>query len=562
MEHEEGMLFLLRRAKVLEPEAMGKEMQHLAVSMPGEYAAAEELVKAMGGLPLALDQAGAYSEETGCGLSDYLQRYEQQRHQLLDRRGAFAGNHPQSVVATLWLACQWVAQRSPAALEVLRFCACVSPDAIPEELFLAGAAHLGSVLGPVAADPSQFDQAIAVLRSLSLVQRHAETRTLSLHRLVQVVLREGMSEQERAQWQQRAIHTLHALFPEVSHEAWEPCQRLLPHVLTCATTIQDQAGDQELAQVLCKAADYLREHAQYEQAELLYQRALCIGEQTLGAEHPQVAQSLNGLAILYATQGNYGQAESLYQRALRIGEQALGAEHPQVARPIHNLALLYIDQGKYEQAEPLLQRALHIWERIWGPEHPLMAYPLNSLAYLYGELGKYEQAEPLLQRALHLREGALGAEHPQVIDPLNDLATLYLRQGMDNQAEALYQRALRIGEQTLGAEHPLVAQSLNGLAKLYTEQGKHEQAERLYQQALAIREQRLGQHHPETAQTLHDLAILRQKQGDPGEATSLAERALQIRSQSLGEAHPKTVSSRALYAQLVQEQIPAPRKLP
>src|SRR6266478_4299556 len=78
MERGEGMLFVLRRAKVLEPEATSERMHQLAVSMPAEYAATEKLVAAMEGIPLALDQAGAYIEETGCSVSAYLERYEQQ----------------------------------------------------------------------------------------------------------------------------------------------------------------------------------------------------------------------------------------------------------------------------------------------------------------------------------------------------------------------------------------------------------------------------------------------------------------------------------------------------
>ncbi|HKF35978.1 MAG TPA: helix-turn-helix domain-containing protein, partial [Ktedonobacteraceae bacterium] len=94
MGREDGMLFVLRRARVLEPEATSERMHQLAVSMPAEYTAAEKLVAAMEGVPLALDQAGAYIEETGCSVSAYLQRYEQQRARLLDRRGDAGGNHP------------------------------------------------------------------------------------------------------------------------------------------------------------------------------------------------------------------------------------------------------------------------------------------------------------------------------------------------------------------------------------------------------------------------------------------------------------------------------------
>lgn len=60
----------------------------------------------------------------------------------------------------------------------------------------------------------------------------------------------------------------------------------------------------------------------------LYQRALAIKEQALGATHPDTAISLNNLAALYRAQGDYPAALPLYQRALAICEQALGATHP------------------------------------------------------------------------------------------------------------------------------------------------------------------------------------------------------------------------------------------
>src|SRR5229473_4896151 len=121
MRPEEGMLFLLRRAKVLEPEVTSEQVQQLAQRLPAEYAAAGKLVTAMDGLPLALDQAGASIEEMGCSLSDYLRYYEQQRHQLLDRGVALGVDHPHSVIATLGLTSQRVAQRHPAASDPLHF---------------------------------------------------------------------------------------------------------------------------------------------------------------------------------------------------------------------------------------------------------------------------------------------------------------------------------------------------------------------------------------------------------------------------------------------------------
>jgi tetratricopeptide (TPR) repeat protein/transcriptional regulator with XRE-family HTH domain len=602
MEQEEGIFFVLRRAKMLEPEAIGEHVQQFAARLPGEYAAARELVTTMGGLPLALDQAGSYIDETGCGLAGYLRRYQQQRLHLLARRGTVRADHPHSVVATLGLACQRVAQQHPAALELLRFCAFLYPDAIPEELLLAGASHLGPVLGPVVADISQFDGAHTTLRSFSLVQRHPETHTLSFHRLVQVILQEEMSEQEQAEWRQRAVRLLNEVFPSATYysgrkEIWEPGERLLPHVMTCAEALSDHLQNQAFADLLRKAAAYLDERSRYELAELLYWRTLRIQEQMVGSEHPnlasvqsklayllrhignyeqaeplfqsavrvleqawgpehpEVANPLEGLAMVYYEQGKYEQAELLQQRTLRIREQALGPEHPEVALALNRLGNVYCEQNKYEQAEPVYQRALSIWEQAWGPEHLLVARPLNNLGLIYLEQGKYELAESFLQRAVRIDEQTLGSGHPDAAAILGSLADLYREWGKYEQAEPLYQRALSIFEQAFGLEHRLVAYPLHGLALLCREQSNDEEAEALFQRALQIREQRLGQNHPETAQTLHDLALLRQQQGRPGEALSLAQRAFAIRSQSLGEAHPKTVATQALYALLTQKQV-------
>jgi tetratricopeptide (TPR) repeat protein len=65
-----------------------------------------------------------------------------------------------------------------------------------------------------------------------------------------------------------------------------------------------------------------------EQAASLLQRALSIREQALGADHPDVAQTLQHLAELSQKQGKPEQAETLYSRALAIREQVLGADHP------------------------------------------------------------------------------------------------------------------------------------------------------------------------------------------------------------------------------------------
>ena len=81
-------------------------------------------------------------------------------------------------------------------------------------------------------------------------------------------------------------------------------------------------------------------------------------EAKLGPDHPDVANSLNNLAILYMDMGQYAKAEPLYQRSLKISEAKLGPDHPDVADSLNNLANLYMDMGQYAKAEPLYQRSL------------------------------------------------------------------------------------------------------------------------------------------------------------------------------------------------------------
>ncbi len=61
-----------------------------------------------------------------------------------------------------------------------------------------------------------------------------------------------------------------------------------------------------------------------------------------------------------------------YKRALAIREKALGPDHPNVATSLNNLALLYHKQGRYVDAEPLYKRALVIFEKASGSPIPVL----------------------------------------------------------------------------------------------------------------------------------------------------------------------------------------------
>ncbi len=360
MSVEESTHLLLQRAKLLDTATM-EDREH-----------AHTIAKEMDGLPLALDQAGAYIEEMECSVAQYLQDYSSRQMELLSQRSEDEASHPDPVAVTWSLNVEQVAHNNPMSADLLACCAFLAPDNIPEAFFLEGAEELSPFFQSIKTKPFQLDQAIKDLRRFSLVDKKRESHSFSMHRLVQAILKNSMDEATQREWAERTIRMVNLVFPgTIDVSTWEQCQHCITHAQMCATWIEAfQLAFPEAAALLNKAGYYLKDLAVYADAEPLYQRALLIWEQVLGPQHPNTATSLNNLALLYDNQGKYEQAEPLYQRALLIREQVLGPQHPNTATSLNNLALLYDNQGKYEQAEPLYQRAVTIMEKTLGSNHP------------------------------------------------------------------------------------------------------------------------------------------------------------------------------------------------
>jgi len=148
-----------------------------------DWQTAQEISREFDGLPLALDQAGAYIEQTSLSLSDYLSRYREYTPQMLQFESK--GQYPtsMSVYVTFQMALEKVEQRSPLAGEVLRMCAFLHPDGIPTKL-----------LNSLSDNPLSLDDAMRTLNDYSLVKRVVERNILTVHRIVQQVVKEVCDE--------------------------------------------------------------------------------------------------------------------------------------------------------------------------------------------------------------------------------------------------------------------------------------------------------------------------------------------------------------------------------
>ena len=138
-----------------------------------DAAAAAELAELLGDLPLALQQACAYVEQTGMTVPDYVRLYRGRQAEL-------------GAVATTWgLAFDRLRRRSPLAAGVLETMSFLAADTIAVEM-----------LWPLAdGDELDVQEAIGELLRLSLVDRKGPM--LRVHRLVQDVVRVGLGRGDR-----------------------------------------------------------------------------------------------------------------------------------------------------------------------------------------------------------------------------------------------------------------------------------------------------------------------------------------------------------------------------
>ncbi|HEV2583235.1 MAG TPA: FxSxx-COOH system tetratricopeptide repeat protein [Ktedonobacteraceae bacterium] len=531
---DEGALFLLYRSKMYLPGTQREQ-----ISGP-DWLEAQDIYHLMDGLPLALDQAGAYIEESGCSLYRYIERFRQQRAMLLELRGEASLLHPEAVSATVLLAINKVEQSNPAAVDLLRLCAFLDSGQVNEELLEA----------------YDLDTLVAALRRYSLIVRSPDESALSLHRLVQAIIYDHMEPDMQCAWAERAVETVSQAFPPGEKvAAWPRCERCMPHVYTCFQHIERwQINSPPAASLLDRAGLYLLTQGLYTQAVRLLQKALRIRETLLPQEQPEqqaMSETINSLACCYLYLGEYAQAGSMFTKALAICETLNGPSHPDVAVILNNLALTHHKCGKYAQAEQCLHQALAIWEQLPQTAHPDFARTLNDMALLHHQQGRWREAEACYRRGLVIWEQALGPSHPDLAVHLNNLAMLYAQQRDYAQADPLFRRALEIRERTLGPDHPITAHSLVYLARSFEYQWRYNEAELCYTQALAIRKRALGPDHPEIAYSLCNLAKLYVSQGKHAQAEPLYRQALAIREQALGSDHPEVASLLQSYAILL-----------
>jgi tetratricopeptide (TPR) repeat protein len=535
MTYEDGVSLLLHRAKLIKDDTDLTSVASLF------YEQGRMIYELVDGLPLALSQVAAYIEENAIDLGDYLALFQAYPSSLLWWRSELSHSDYSHSVATTWaLSFEKIERSNAVAADVLRLCAFLHPDGITEQLLLQGASAAGSPLHTIAANPLVLYEAIGALRKYSFIRRNTQTKTLSLHRLVQLFIKETMTREEQRQWAERVVRVVNCALPDLTEydvSSWTVYQTHLPHALLGYELIKEwQLAFPEAARLLDQVGVYLRDHARYSEAEPMLHDALVMREKLLGTSHLLVAKSLNNLATLYWERSEFDEAQALFERALVIREKG-SVSHMERAESLNNLGLVYIFQKRFGEAESLLQRTYVLCEKALAGTYAghaettdALSSSLNNLGYLYYVQGRYQEAQSLYQRAYPVWEELYGPQHPNIAILLYNLGCNY--QGMrDYEASERYHlRALTMCEQLLGAVHRHTARSLNSLGELYCIQERYVEAEPLLRRALHILEVSLGPTHAEVAAHLENLARLLRNTAREEEAQELEARANSIRN--------------------------------
>jgi tetratricopeptide (TPR) repeat protein len=520
---------------------------------------AERLSEALGGLPLAHEQAAAYCEVLEIDFAEYRNRFEAAPAKVLGAEEYSAPGYRDgqtTVAKTFKLAIEAANEIHPAAETLINHAALLAPKPIPlfflsegRSYFVAEAMH--GLAG------NGLEEALKALRVFALLNREQiaderdgakKTETIRLHRLVRLVARECRRGTARDDVVRGLIGAMAHIYPrDVAENArsWPRARRLDPLayglVMRDGETLPGAEG--KTSYLLNQLASYrMKATFAYQESEELFRAALSINERVFGEDHLRVASVLNNLASLLHTTGAHGHAEPLFRRSLKINETVYGSRDPRVAAILSNLAACLEKEDRFREAEMLYLRALEIDEEALGPNDRSVARDLSNIGEILRITNRLSEAEAFYRRALAITESDSSEDDPELATTLSNLATLLSDTNRFDEAEPLYRRALEIDERAFGPEHPEVATVLDLFGNCLRDANRLTEAKEMHQRALAIREVALGPEHPEVGLVVSNLGDTLRTIGDFDGAESHFRRAMAIFEKKLGPTHHKLAS--------------------
>ena len=399
---------------------------------------AQKLVKAVGYVPIAIDQAGAFVHSCACSLGDYLEMLQQEYTQLMsipEFKGA--SDYGYSTYGTWEISMKeierratnnsgWQGMAAQSALKLFKIFAFFHHQGIHEDIFRNAAQNYWkrkdeqndlpcsiSVLDAenlflTAAggwNMLQFQAGIQVLVSFSLVKSY--NKQYSVHPLVHTWSRDRIPRPDMI----RSCSYARALLScsiEADYEVdnYGYCGLLVPHIkMNHKIAKKLKADDVYYDDESTRFGFVFGRVGSWEEAEKQYMKSTVRRRERLGGDHPSTFTSMANLACTYSNQGKWEDAEKLELHVMGARKAKLGADHPDTLTSMANLACTYSNQGMWEDAEKLKLHVMEASKAKLGADHPSTLTSMANLASTYRDQGRWEDAETLALQMMELKEG-------------------------------------------------------------------------------------------------------------------------------------------------------------
>lgn len=262
---------------------------------------------------------------------------------------------------------------------------------------------------------------------------------------------------------------------------------------------------------------------QYSEAEQTAADGVVQYRQVYGEQSRETADAMGSLAYIMLSGDKVDESEELFNTALSIQRTLFAEPHPDLATTLNNLALLHAEyRGDYSAALPFFKEAVDVTRHVFGEIHLATGIALANLANTTMFLQDYEDTEATIKESLDIARAVVEENHPLTYTNLEKLGMLYMRQGKFEDAEPLVREALALKQSKLGNDHPIVGFSENNLAVLLNRTQQHAEARSLLEHGVNVLQAGIGSDDLRVLAVMANLAATALSTGDRNEAEKLA----------------------------------------
>ena len=494
--------------------------------------AIQGIVALLGGLPLALELAGAYlGHRPSVTFKQYFELLSKDLKSALPKRVESFTKHEADLYSTLRLS-EGLLNEEPYLRDILDLLtwsgsAPMSTGLIAHLLNVTEASLLGSLAGGT---------------ELRLLQRSEKSNSYSLHRLVGEVRRVEIPLEERTHW----VDTVCTRLGDWFQEKKEDFSQLTKFESEIDHLQRWQENADKFTPVQSSRLMWLQAYPSYHRGRYLEARSYVLEAQRIfdqvdNTNRELQANLVNDLATTSEVLGDFTAGLSNHLQALAMRRELFGDLHADVASSFQNLGHCYNEQGDLVRALEYSLQALNVRRTLFGETHPSVAASLSQVGSHYNQQGNTVKALEYSRQALAMRRELLGDLHPDIAISLNNIGSCYgdlrdIALALEYSGQALtMQRGL------FGELHPDIATSLSNVGHWHGVAGDLESALTYSQQALAMRRELFSEVHPDIALSLTNVGGWHARRGETQSALKCFSEALPIYRDLFGERHAKTI---------------------